>query len=42
MTEFCNNCGKEYDGGYPCSECGSVNFVKEKDASLEKKNGGSE
>lgn len=26
--EFCKNCGREYDGSYPCSNCGSVNFIK--------------
>lgn len=26
--EICENCEREYDGGYPCPDCGSVKFVK--------------
>ncbi len=31
MKEFCKNCGKEYEGDYPCSNCGSVNFIKKEE-----------
>ena len=27
--EICKNCGRKYDGKFPCPACGSVNFIKE-------------
>lgn len=28
--EICKSCGREYDGHYPCPDCGSVNFIEVK------------
>ena len=35
--EVCRNCGRVYDGGYPCPDCGSINFIKEKELKKKEK-----